>query len=984
MPTIYVISQRKNERKLLELVFPLRTSADAPAAMRWVWPELEAKKSFIQGFGLFPRNGGAIDWHKLATPLAMPYLGMETEVESSVQARVLRSVLCGSFDLLRREQLYTPEGHVWVQDGLYITCMSQSDLDELADKPPLVDNPDEELLQVPVEPEMSAAVSYIDQGDEQVVYLLKEETRSLLHLPHHIFNLLAAHADDEHADRNMSTHVVQFTRAKHEHLLVSAHPIFRHSAFIMGNVNEPPKGAPSLELLELHLTVAADDDPLMRKNGFSQDGPSLAAFRVFEAEHPEVLLKSTFFVTRKQAFEERGRGELEELTVVYGSSYKRTYSTWGHAGTPLRYHLPNDKYEEGTWERWARWPMRSPGWFNVDCQPTNRVAFKRVGRSIELLPDLPAIVSARRLGLDGDERERRMAKIPSLEWNTHLHLSATETQPFSPPTSWRFAGGVAASFAGYKVSSKHEFHSAGIAPKPTSARKAPFAFPSYPSSALSEAERAAASPASPATATANEAKATPPLTGLVMPRAYELPKELQNTNRDELRRLCEAEEMQMRARRKGGDMEIEEYELSELDWLTPYMRAPGGVLWCKMKGYPFWPAEVVESVVMDAEIAHKRKERAVFVRFFGWGNNAYHWSDMNGIKDWDEGVRDGLLAVKHKKPALEKSYQKAYRQATAARHARPMQSLPPPPPPWWEVQHVGEVEMVFGGHAEEGGKEDEEDEGEEDEDEDEDEDEEEDEREAQRKRDEIKWAKMRTGASMGTRRANRVLNGDETAKTAKVQEESTPKKRATPSKEVDEVLLLAEVDSGADHSEADGCADGEADPETQAMEHQLCVEQAALSQRGRAWKADDPEGNGWSEWLKRHAEWAASRKLLTDAAEEAALAIEPPVTTPKKRVADAASPKAPVTTKPRLEGARKSSRASGEAVEFQMLASLPGAPGVPRVKGQKIRANTVAPLTWNAGKEEILKMELEGGLAAPAPAAKGKLQFPAKKPRHTE
>ena len=67
-----------------------------------------------------------------------------------------------------------------------------------------------------------------------------------------------------------------------------------------------------------------------------------------------------------------------------------------------------------------------------------------------------------------------------------------------------------------------------------------------------------------------------------------------------------------------------------------------------------------------------------------------------------------------------------------------------------------------------------------------------------------------------------------------------------------------------------------------------------------------------------------------------------------------------------------------------MLASLPGAPGVPRVKGQKIRANTVAPLTWNAGKEEILKMELEGGLAAPAPAAKGKLQFPAKKPRHTE
>ena len=88
MPTVYVIHQsaRKSERKLRELIFPLRTGPTSPASERWVWPELEAKKSSIQGFGLFPRNGGAVDWRRITTPILMPYLGMETEVESSLQA----------------------------------------------------------------------------------------------------------------------------------------------------------------------------------------------------------------------------------------------------------------------------------------------------------------------------------------------------------------------------------------------------------------------------------------------------------------------------------------------------------------------------------------------------------------------------------------------------------------------------------------------------------------------------------------------------------------------------------------------------------------------------------------------------------------------------------------------------------------------------------------------------------------------------------
>ena len=66
---------------------------------------------------------------------------------------------------------------------------------------------------------------------------------------------------------------------------------------------------------------------------------------------------------------------------MYGNSYKRTYSTWGHAGVPYRYHVPHDNFPEGTWASWAKWPTRVPGWFNVDCQPTNRPAFERIATS---------------------------------------------------------------------------------------------------------------------------------------------------------------------------------------------------------------------------------------------------------------------------------------------------------------------------------------------------------------------------------------------------------------------------------------------------------------------------------------------------------------------------------------------------------------------------------------------------------------------------
>ena len=132
----------------------------------------------------------------------MPYLGKETEVESAVQARVLRQVLCGCYDVVRRKHLRTPERHQWVQDGLYVTLMADKEYRAKRKEADLtiVSDPEVRLLQVPIEPESrTRSVSYVEEGDEQVCYLLHDETRELLHLPPHVFDLLSTHSNDEHA-----------------------------------------------------------------------------------------------------------------------------------------------------------------------------------------------------------------------------------------------------------------------------------------------------------------------------------------------------------------------------------------------------------------------------------------------------------------------------------------------------------------------------------------------------------------------------------------------------------------------------------------------------------------------------------------------------------------------------------------------------------------------------------------------------------------
>ncbi|KAL1514681.1 hypothetical protein AB1Y20_003769 [Prymnesium parvum] len=382
MPTLLVAETKGKQRRLLTLIFPRQTDPQATESDRWDWSELRVGSSTIQGFGLFPRANSSFNWEKLDRPAVMPYLGKETEVESHTQARVLRSVLCGNFDVVLRKELFKSEGHEWVQDGLYVVQMARSEIAVLDPPLPVISDGDTQLLQVVVEPDFgSRGVFSIDQGDEMVCYMLAEEARRLLHLPPHIFALLLRHSDDEHADRNMATHLVQFTRRQQVHVLVSAHPIFRHSAFIMGNSNEPPRGPPNLELQEMQIIPCTDDDPLLTRAGLKQDPEALEKFHIFANQHPEAR----------------------------------------HSGVPFKYHVPPDTWADGVWTDWADWPSRCPGWYNVNQQPVNRPAFRRTKTGkIEVVPDLSGIVKARKLGLDGSQAERRLAKLGGLLWNSSL------------------------------------------------------------------------------------------------------------------------------------------------------------------------------------------------------------------------------------------------------------------------------------------------------------------------------------------------------------------------------------------------------------------------------------------------------------------------------------------------------------------------------------------------------------------------------------
>ncbi|KAL3926108.1 MAG: hypothetical protein SGPRY_003458 [Prymnesium sp.] len=491
MPTLLASHTKHGKRRLLTLLFPEKMEAEAPESSRWRWPELRVGPSAIQGFGLFPRMTGALSWEKLERPVAMPYLGRETEVESHTQARVLRSVLCGNFDTVLREQLYTLEDHEWVQDGLYVVQMSHAEVKERGSSLTIVSDPQTLLIQVVVSPDFGA--SGIFSFDE----------------------------------------------------------------------------------------------------GLTQDPDAVAQFNAFVSEHPEVssprCAMPLDFVSRRIM-----------LLLLIAS---------GHSGIPRKYHVPNDVWRDGMWTDWAQWPKRCPGWFNVDLQPINRPAFKRnENGTIELLPDLNGIVKSRKLGLDGTETERRLAKLGGLLWNSALHGLDVEL-PFSQP---------------YRMHLTRALEN--VMMTTSGARVEGFNAGTHLEVSLTQQF------------TRNDLHQDDDLTSRDMEH-FDLPSELQ---------FNEVEKKMLKRQ-----AEIASDDERDSPWHFPL----GSIVWCKMKEtrFPWWPAEVRIPVVDDKDIVNLRSTCNIFVRFFGWTKNSFYWASAVEVKTWEEGVMaNHCVPLRHLKSGIVK------------------------------------------------------------------------------------------------------------------------------------------------------------------------------------------------------------------------------------------------------------------------------------------------------------------------------------------
>lgn len=131
-----------------------------------------------------------------------------------------------------------------------------------------------------------------------------------------------------------------------------------------------------------------------------------------------------------------------------------------------------------------------------------------------------------------------------------------------------------------------------------------------------------------------------------------------------------------------------------MEWAAPWRQPLGSIVWAKMQGYSYWPAEVCDSARHDVEIATRRSEGWVFVRFFGWGGQCYQMIEPGLAVGWEDGVQRGWL---HKKASTkaekrhERKLHTAKLEALAARKARPEVGAPPPPP-WWSLGYAGPVD----------------------------------------------------------------------------------------------------------------------------------------------------------------------------------------------------------------------------------------------------------------------------------------------------
>ena len=156
----------------------------------------------------------------------------------------------------------------------------------------------------------------------------------------YLFELLCAHAQHEHVDRHLATHVATLHRGTEGHVLINGHPAFGDSLNISAMINEPgPKEKPSLKMTETYLCLLCvheaqtfsvvhrgthdgivfgreDSDPLMQKLGLVQPQGAVAAWHKHIRLHAGLLSeKMIVYITRLCSYQEG-----VELTGDYGKN----------------------------------------------------------------------------------------------------------------------------------------------------------------------------------------------------------------------------------------------------------------------------------------------------------------------------------------------------------------------------------------------------------------------------------------------------------------------------------------------------------------------------------------------------------------------------------------------------------------------------------------------------------------------------------------
>lgn len=261
------------------------------------WAELDVRPSRLGGYGLFPaRRGSSINWDDVGgVPVLLPYLGVESVTKDAHSLKTLLEVLKGHFERVTVGEVEAKNGGQYVADGLFAVARTKGG------KGGDVLTPSTKLLQVALAPSASGVGS-------SVCYLLADDVRVALHLNGenaHLFDLLCAHQQHEHAERHLATHCATIHRKEEGYVLINAHPGFADPVGITGIVNEPAGGgSATTKMVQGYAKLLSDDEPLMRQLKLTQP----AGARLAWEEH---------ILPPVSAADEKGVAGCSERMVMY-------------------------------------------------------------------------------------------------------------------------------------------------------------------------------------------------------------------------------------------------------------------------------------------------------------------------------------------------------------------------------------------------------------------------------------------------------------------------------------------------------------------------------------------------------------------------------------------------------------------------------------------------------------------------------------------